>query len=166
MRAFLAVPLSGAAVDQVRRNLSGIPCLRVTPAENIHMTLVFFEDLKDHQMEDIIGKMKHFSVGHSVRMQLHGPECFPSDGQCRVIVLKDMFPQTSELYVRVTTEIARNPEHRSFQPHVTVARTTGKCSMNLKPVTMETEAATLVLFRSDLRPAGPVYSKLYEIQLM
>lgn len=166
MRAFLAVPLSGAAIDQVRRSLSGIPCLRVTPAENIHMTLVFFEDLKDHQMEDIVGKMKHFSVGHPVRMQLHGPECFPSDGQCRVIVLKDMFPQTSELYVRVTTEIARNPEHRRFQPHVTVARTTGKCSMNLKPVTVETEAATLVLFRSDLRPAGPVYSKLYEIQLM
>ena len=166
MRAFLAVPLGGTVVDQVRRNLSGVPCLRVTPAENIHLTFIFFDDLKDHQMEDIIGKMKRFRVGHPIRMKLYGPECFPSDGQCRVIVLKDMFPQTSELYVRVTKEIASNPEHRSFQPHVTVARTTGKCSMNLQPVMVEAEAASLVLFRSDLRPTGPLYSKLYEIQLM
>ena len=166
MRAFLAVPVSGAFVDQVRRSLSEVPCLRVTPAENIHLTFVFFEDLKDHQMGDIIGKMKRFRVGHPVRMQLHGPECFPSDGQCRVIVLKDLFLQTSELYASVTKEIVRNPERRRFQPHVTVARTTGKCSMNLQPVTVETEAASLVLFRSDLRPTGPLYSKLYEIQLM
>ncbi len=166
MRAFLAIPVTGPDIEKVRTELYRHSCLRVTGENSVHMTFIFFQDLNPEKLEEIEDKMRRFHVDSSVMLKLSGPECFPNRNKCRIVVMRDLLDDSARLYERIEREIIKNPENRAFLPHVTVARVKGNCDLQFQKRAMEIKAETLDLFQSELRPDGPVYSKLREIQLM
>jgi 2'-5' RNA ligase len=72
------------------------------------------------------------------------------------------------------TKIGFEPEARPFQPHLTVGRVRTSRGKNDLIAKMEKhreeefgsiEAEEIVLFRSELKPTGPIYTALRKLKL-
>ncbi len=71
-------------------------------------------------------------------------------------------------------KIGFEPEGRAFQPHLTLGRVsssrgreglTKRMEKYLEEEFGEAQVERVIVFKSDLRPAGPIYTPLREIKL-
>jgi len=185
IRSFLAFelppPIREALIDlfaKVRR--ISLDAKWVRP-EGIHLTVVFMGSVR----EDDIPVMAEFIGGvcssyGPFTMGLKGMGCFPNSRRPRVLWLG--VEGSLERMSRLRNEIQKGlvpfgirEEDRDFRPHLTLARFKtpfGKTG-ELEKLMTEHRGLTspacslneLVLFRSDLRPGGAVYTKLRSWQM-
>jgi 2'-5' RNA ligase len=141
--------------------------------ENLHLTLIFLGEVN----EDFLTKAKAQLTGAAKVIKpfdasLNGLGAFPSPRSPRVVWIgmdkgKD---ETIDLQSKVEKQlgtIGYKPEDRKFHPHLTIGRVKGVIKDAAK--IFETNYSSrnfpvnsIVLFKSTLRPEGPVYEKLQE----
>lgn len=181
IRSFLAFDLSvdikkkiETISDEIKK--SNLPVRWIKP-ENIHITLVFLGDVKENLIGDIKGKVENaVNKKISYKVWLEGLGVFPHVKRPRVIWvgLGGDIDRLSDLRDNIQSELSSLgfvPERRQFRPHLTIGRfkKETKGIFDVKKILERHYDITsdayclkeLILFKSDLRPNGAEYTKIY-----
>lgn len=187
IRAFLAIEIPRAIQLAIWQSTSPLrnelgPCLRWTPAENIHLTLKFLGDISPASVDELTQAVRA-SVDSipAFDIQVGGFGSFPNFKRARILWVGAQAPtELDALFQGVESACARvrfERETRAFSPHLTIARVKAdisaaernKISRLLEAATIDVLGAARVdsvhLFKSDLRPSGVVYTKLFSASL-
>ncbi len=190
-RLFVALELPEPARESLAAWQRGLtdPALRVVPAENLHITLVFlgWQAEKDFERiaEAALGTGAWMApVPRAPELELvREPVGRPSGKRPRLIAIEARSEGVERLQGQVESRLVEagfhRPERRPFWPHLTVARVKPERRGGRKPALVESPpgplpehtflrpipAVRLVLFRSQLRREGALYEPMAELEL-
>jgi len=180
VRAFLAIDLPdrlrggiGKIQDRMKPQVSGIRWVR---PEGIHLTLKFFGDISEGEIETLSRVIENRTVDVSpFPLRLGNPGAFPGIRRPRVLwigVDGDVaaLAKIQEEIERDLETVGFKREGRRYSPHLTLGRfrDPGKSSglesaLEINQNLNRAEsfmAEGLTLFKSDLKPGGAVYTAL------
>ena len=184
IRTFVACELPGevrSAIGQIQEVLRQHRLrLKWVRPENIHLTLQFLGDVSAQRIEAIAGGIEKAVQGHCpLMLSAKGVGAFPSLRRARVIWvgIGGQVEQLKQLQASVAgglTDVGFPKEKRAFKGHLTIARV--KHAIETRQLTealsahagFETAAFgvdQVAVMRSQLRPDGPVYTRLKTIKL-
>jgi 2'-5' RNA ligase len=183
MRIFVGIKLDDRVQKEIESFLKPFkkissPLRWVKPG-NVHLTLKFIGEVSDDQYSHIERRLSdtEFAAG-PIELKLSGCGKFGKGDSLNIFWIGvDPDPTLTEIYDRIETSLAKagiEKENRPFKPHLTVGR--NKKNVNFKSFfrLMEENNDRLVsqftvshfqVFKSQLRPEGPVYTVLKEIPL-
>jgi len=175
IRSFIAVDTSEQVKSELVRllnELKGRTALNVkwVKPEQMHLTLVFLGEVSPEFIEKAKAQLAIVAKGFKpFQCQLENLGAFPSVQKARVIWsgLKRGEMELKELQAEVASVMAKIgyvPEKRTFTPHLTLgrirepddARFIQGCSFTSSVLLVD----QLILFKSELQPTGPVYTKI------
>lgn len=184
IRAFLAIDLPaslrpGLAWVQEELKKSGAD-VRWVPVGNIHLTLKFFGNVPDAEIEPLALAAREVAAGQApFQLQVTAAGAFPSIKSPRVIWLGiggEVMPLT-QFYHRLEKAFAalgHLPEDRAFNPHLTLGRVKSPEGRHRLTKILEKLPALdgppfqvneIILFKSTLTPQGSTYTPLQVIPL-
>jgi 2'-5' RNA ligase len=176
VRAFVALELDARLREAIgelqaglRPRLAGI---RLVRPEGIHLTLRFLGDTSPAQVETLRPLLAAAAAAcPPAEARVGGLGTFPQQGSPRVLWLGLDVP-TGVLDLQKACERAARAagferEERPFRAHLTLGRWRDRAARpDLPPAGLgPTPLDTLVLFRSELRPDGAVYTALARFAL-
>jgi 2'-5' RNA ligase len=184
IRAFLAIELPDAlrpSLAQVQEELKRSRAeVRWVPVGNIHLTLKFFGNVPDEEIEALAQAARAAAAETApLQLQVTNAGAFPSPQAPRVVWLGlggDVIPLT-QLFYRLEKAFAALgylPEGRAFNPHLTLGRVKSPVNRErlarllakLPPLNWPPfEVKELILFQSVLSPQGSKYTPLEVIPL-
>ncbi len=185
MRLFIAVELSELVVDWIKTFRSPLQAvcarkgisLRWTSPDQWHITLQFLGECSEAKIPGLTSAIKDTAASaKSFRLSLGPLGTFggPRGGVLWLGVesgQQELHALSKDLQTRLAS-LGFVPEKRPFHGHVTLARArapmTPKMLENLpapQDPCPETVVKRLLLIRSELTPAGPIYSPEYEAPL-
>ena len=154
--------------------LKQVEGLRLTPTENLHVTMKFLGDVSAEQLDDVIaaGEMAVERIA-PFSLQVMGTVYLPNERHPNLLAAEfDKPTMLSLLHEQVETmftEIGMDRERRRFRPHMTLGRFKGKPRGALPRPDLPEDCGFLVrrivLMQSQLRPAGPIYTPLKRFDL-
>ena len=179
MRTFIAIELPQpiiAAMGNVQQTLKSFKLkIRWVRPENIHLTLKFLGDIPPEAIDPIKRTLSESVRGYSpISLTAKGSGAFPGIKNPRVVWM-GLSGQVSRLKALQETlaenleAIGYEKEKRPFKGHLTLGRTKGsvdptKLNAALNEVMSFGTEPFLVdrifLFKSDLKPTGPIYTKI------
>jgi len=187
LRAFIAVeiPLDirvdiEHATSNLRRDTGSL--IRWVAVENMHLTLKFLGDIPTANME-VLTQMIRAEADSFNCFDIHltGIGSFPNPKRPRVIYIGIQAPAELEAFQRqlesATRRLGYNSEERAFAPHLTIGRVRQnipqddqqKIRRALEASKIDSPGTAKVnsvhLYKSDLKPTGPVYTKLFSAHL-
>jgi 2'-5' RNA ligase len=185
IRSFIAIEISEVLRQRLREFLrelksTGADVKWVRP-EGIHLTLKFLGAVEQDVLERLslvlrpaVERLDPFEL------KAQGAGCFPSLRNPRVVWTgligeEDAVSRLQREIETITAGLGFPAEDRPFKPHLTLGRV--KSPKGKIPLIRMIEANShldlgsfraerVILFRSDLRPEGAVYTKLQEFFLM
>lgn len=179
MRTFIAIELPQhitAALGNIQETLKSSKLnIRWVRPENIHLTLKFLGDILPEAVDPISRALSESVRGYDpISLSAKGSGAFPGIKNPRVIWvgLSGQVPRLKTLQQTLAENLAAlgfEKEKRAFKGHLTLGRIKGsvdpvKLNAALNEVMdFETEpflADRIILFQSDLKPTGPVYTKI------
>ena len=184
IRAFLAIDVppdyrAGMAEVQEALKRSGADVRWVAPA-NIHLTLKFFGEIAEAQVEEITTAAAAIAAATpAFRLQAQSVGTFPNAKNPRVIwlglggqtdVLADLVQHLEDAFL----PLGFPAEKRRFTPHLTLGRvrsSRGREELQRQmanlvlPPFQEFKVTGMVLYQSTLRPSGAFYTPLRTIGL-
>jgi len=184
MRAFIAVRIPENILSSIRNVQEDLkkcrfPARWVRP-ENIHLTLKFFGNIDETDMESVVAAMKEYAGGAlPMKLSAKGIGVFPSISRPRVIWV-GLSGQASALLSfqagleKTLEKSGFKKEERSFKGHLTIGRFKDKVSgeklieaigKHKDFIAGDFEAGEMILYKSDLLPGGPVYTELFKAAL-
>ena len=148
--------------------------------EKIHLTLKFFGDIEESRIDPIFK-----SIEEPVRntlpfsLKVRGVGAFPNLKNPRVIWigLVDEREALTSLQKQIEAHLEKigfQPEDRPFRPHLTLGRMkssrgkvelVGRMERYREEEFGDFQVERVVLFKSDLRPSGPIHTPLREMKL-
>ncbi len=189
LRAFLASELPPSLQDAIQsatadlRTTLGSEVIRWIPAHNIHLTLKFLGDVSPSSL-DLIKQMLLAEAGQykAFDILIEGIGCYPSPRRPRILWVGMHAPATlASLQRGIDSAAARlgyESEEREFSPHLTIGRVRQNISstdlQKVRAALEQTRVGNLgsahvdavCLFKSDLQPAGSVYTRLFAAPLL
>ena len=143
----------------------------VKPA-NIHLTLKFLGGVEAGRLDRVRDAVERASGSTSpFQVTIGGAGCFPSPKSPRVlwVGLAEMPGELLKLHKQIEESLAREGfprEAKKFSPHLTIARLRApRNAAQLAEALIETgfepdsfEAREVIVMRSDLNPAGSIYT--------
>jgi 2'-5' RNA ligase len=184
IRSFLAIVIPIAVLNKIKEvqedlKSSGIDVRWVNPGK-IHLTLKFFGSIDESRIEPIVESIREPVLATPpFSLQVTGLGAFPHFKNPRVIWVglvdgKDvLIPFQKGLEARLDG-IGFPREDHPFQPHLTLGRAkssrgrdelVGKMEKYKEEEFGEFQAEELILFKSELTPSGPIYTRLRELRL-
>ncbi len=184
IRSFLAIELPEPIlrkIGEVQGDLSATHAeVRWTNPEKIHLTLKFFGNIEESRIDPIFK-----SIEEPIRntppfsLKVRGVGAFPHLKNPRVIWigLVDEKGTLTSLQKQIETyleKIGIQPEDRPFHPHLTLGRMkssrgkeelAGRMEKHREEDFGDFQVERVVLFKSDLKPSGPIYTLLRELRL-
>ena len=184
IRAFLAIDLpesylAGLTAVQDYLKKSGAD-VRWTKVSSIHLTLKFFGDISEDQVETITAAASAITgATPAFSLKGQGAGTFPSPKSPRVIWLglsgeTEILASLVQDLEQALAPLGFPPEKRKFTPHLTLGRvrsSQGREALGrfLQSVPLpdftDFQVEHLVLYRSTLRPQGALYTPLQKIAL-
>jgi len=179
IRTFIAIPLprqvtDNARVLQERLQDEGVRMRWVRPGA-MHLTLKFLGDVDKNRVPEI-EKALAATVGKTGPLALvaKGIGVFPGVKKARVFWMgiageTPRLLDTRKLLEGQLARVGYKPDRRRFSAHLTLGRAKGRLDPRLLVRCIETiggfeavpfTAGQLVLYKSDLRPDGAVYTAL------
>jgi 2'-5' RNA ligase len=186
IRAFIAIEPTAqirSALGDIQSKLQradlGAKVSWVKPG-GIHITLRFLGDVPSSQVEEIGSAMGRAAGGHSkFRIACGGVGVFPESGSPRVVWAGvtegvDSLSRLSRDINMQLSQLGFPPEDRAFKAHLTLGRVKSRLDRSrllslvekLETPPMKMVAEEVILFRSDLRPQGAIYTSLKRIALI
>ncbi|MBU0698426.1 MAG: RNA 2',3'-cyclic phosphodiesterase [Proteobacteria bacterium] len=185
IRTFIAIELPENIIDSIQRVQEGMRSygfnVRWVRPQNVHLTLKFLGDINAAETEKVGRAIFESTKGFApLVLAAKGLGTFPSIKRSRVIWIgvAGQFNELIGLQKTLDEKLAAigfTEEKRAFKGHLTLGRAKGSIDPKQLLEAMkefagfETEpfvANKVVLFKSELRPAGAVYSKLMEASLV
>jgi 2'-5' RNA ligase len=179
MRTFIAIELPQritAALENVQKTLKSSKLkIRWVQPENIHLTLKFLGDTPPEAVDPINRTLSESVRGYDpISLSAKGSGAFPGLKNPRVIWvgLSGQISQLKALQQTLEenlTSLGYEKEKRTFKGHLTLGRIKGavdpvKLNAALNEVMAFRTESFLVdrifLFQSDLKPTGPIYTKI------
>ena len=184
IRAFIAIALPATVQQSLGTLAKELQATRAAVSwvkpQNIHLTLKFLGDVTPEQISAIEAALTQAVAGTApLRLQPAGCGAFPTLKQMRVVwvgLQGDLAPLKS-LQQAVETALIPlgfEPEKRPFRAHLTLGRVKGRqgaralqdALLARQSFTAEAfDVAEVVLYRSELRPEGAKYTRIFEKQL-
>jgi 2'-5' RNA ligase len=188
LRTFIAVEIPHHMQETIQqkteplRKAIGSSIVRWTPPQNIHLTLKFLGEVSATSVE-ILTQMLRSQADSCPAFDIHisGLGSFPSLKLPRVLFIGIQAPAELEaLYRGVESETARlgyESDNRGFSPHLTLGRVKQNSSTSdqqkIRKALEEAKVDSLGiarvdsvhLYKSDLKPSGSVYTKLFSAPL-
>jgi 2'-5' RNA ligase len=188
IRSFIAIDLPKEVLEcledvsqQLQNKLGKIP-VRWIPATNIHLTLKFLGDVSESNIEMLTDILESTANGiKQFEFSVGGLGAYPKSHRPRVIWAGVEAPAELMTAQRnLESEMARigyAREKRPFKPHLTLGRVSRHASNNdirkiAELLTSQTigylgsaRVTAFHLYRSDLKPSGAVYTRIYSAQL-
>lgn len=184
IRSFIAIGLPEPVIAHIREVQSGLKARNLKMSwvrpENMHLTLKFLGNIKPSDVESIGREMAGAAKAYRpFSLSAKGLGVFPSIKRPRVVWaglrgdMAALIDMQKDLESRLE-KIGFPKENKPFRGHLTLARGKGKIdskslldSMNEighfeSPVFVADE---LVLYKSDLKPSGAVYTDLLKVEL-
>jgi 2'-5' RNA ligase len=180
IRSFLAFELPVEIREQIRviskeLKKTALP-VRWVKADNIHLTILFLGSVDENVIGDIEKKVNVVVKGFSAfKTKLNAVGAFPHWKRPRVIWvgLNGDIERLANLRDELQEELKDlgfMPEKRPFRPHLTLGRFKGPLDRNedmkwicdkYRDINSELyQLNELILYKSDLKPDGPVYTKM------
>jgi RNA 2',3'-cyclic 3'-phosphodiesterase len=184
IRTFLAIDLpesylAGLTAVQDYLKKSGAD-VRWTNVSSIHLTLKFFGDISEDQVETITAAASVITgATPAFSLKGQGAGTFPSPKSPRVIWLglagqTDILARLVQDLEQAFAPLGFPPENRKFTAHLTLGRvrsSQGREALGrfLQSVPLpdftDFQVEQLVLYRSTLRPQGALYTPLQKLAL-
>jgi len=188
LRAFIAVEIPSGIHQAIEKQSAPIQAalhasqVRWVPMKNIHLTLKFLGDVSPANLE-MLEQMLCAEVGQHPEFELEfgGLGAFPSPKRPRVIWIGIQAPAGLEALQHgieaATATLGYPVEQRPFSPHLTIGRvkqSTGSTDMQQIRTALEktkvgwlgsAQVTAVHLFKSDLKPTGAEYTKLFSAPL-
>jgi len=187
LRAFIAVeiPLEIRqtvcnATSDLQKRVGSL--VRWVPMENMHLTLKFLGDVSPSNV-DLLTEMLRAEADlfRCFEFKLSGLGSFPNLKRPRVIYIGIHAPAVLETLHRgidsASRKLGYDSEERGFSPHLTIGRVkqnvTSSEQQTIRRALEETKIDALGvaqvdsvhLYKSDLKPTGSVYTRLYSAPL-
>ncbi|UCD19981.1 MAG: RNA 2',3'-cyclic phosphodiesterase [candidate division WOR-3 bacterium] len=178
MRTFLAVeipeyvraPIHEFILAQAERELP----IKWVAFENLHITLKFLGEIDDKKKNAIMPAITDVCLTQCrFQLRLGGLGCFPTQRQPRVIWIG--VDEGDDVLCRIAADVQSRlwefgfTEEKRFHPHLTIGRVKKPCRVdNILQKSIGTDAFdvdSLVLFKSTLKPDGPIYEGLERFRL-
>ncbi|MCK9152492.1 RNA 2',3'-cyclic phosphodiesterase [Methanobacterium alcaliphilum] len=182
MRAFLAVDVDKTLLNKIgdiQNNLGAAEApVKFVEPQNLHLTLKFFGDINEEKLNEISNiisqKVENFNP---FDLLIEGVGVFPSLRYIRVIWLgtknidsfSDIQKELDDEFIKLGFD-----KERSYIPHLTIGRLKGSTNKEvlvekieeLSDVQIGKMAVNkLILKKSELTPAGPIYTDLMVFEL-
>jgi len=188
LRAFLASELPPDLQDTIRTATAGLrdmlrgDLIRWVPERNVHLTLKFLGDVSPSSLDLIKQMMLSEAAQYSAfDAQVEGLGCYPNARRPRVLWVGLRAPaELVSLQRGIEAAAARlgyESDEREFSPHLTI----GRVRQNASSTDLQSIRAALDgmhigwlgtarvdavhLFKSELRPEGSVYTRLFSAPL-
>jgi len=184
IRTFLAIELPRPLLLKIEEVLGDLRSsqadVRWVNPENLHLTIKFFGNIDESKIEPIVQSVDRLvQETPAILLRVKGMGAFPNLRNPRVIWLgfsegKESLNSFQKKLEREFKKIGFSPEERPFHPHLTLGRmrsSRGKEDLLRRMERYreeefgEIQAEKVILFKSDLRPSGPIYTPLREIRL-
>jgi RNA 2',3'-cyclic 3'-phosphodiesterase len=174
MRLFVAVyPPPGDAMGMLAL-LEGmdLPKHRVTPVEQVHMTLQFIGDRHERELDEVIESVERSAAGiGAFQLTPRAIVSLPERGSARLLAVETDAPAgLMEIQRRLAHRLA-DPTRRSrgsFLPHMTACRFADETRMPRlnRPVELGAfEVNEIRLIKSVLRPGGALHAPVHGVRL-
>ena len=187
LRAFIAVELPLEIRQTVCNTTSKLrgeigALVRWVPIENMHLTLKFLGDVSPSNVELLSQMLRaEMDLFNCFDLRLNGLGSFPNLKRPRVIYIGIQAPAALEALQRgiesASNRLGYGSEVRGFSPHLTI----GRVKQNVTATEQQTirralegtkidalgtaRVNSVELFKSDLKPTGSVYTRLYSARL-
>lgn len=187
LRAFIAIEIppeikKAIAAQIVSLKNSAGHAVRWVAPENIHLTLKFLGETSPSNVQPLSQALQAECEQHTpFEISVNGLGCFPNAHRPRVIWVGLSIPQElnrlQHKLEQATARLGYEAEDKPFSPHLTIGRVREQAtSAELKNINCEFEklhvgslgtftASSIHLFKSDLKPSGPVYTSLFNARL-
>lgn len=188
IRAFIALDLSDEILqhlDRVTQELQQrIPhqAVRWVPAQNIHLTLKFLGDVSEKNLAMVTSALKAEASAYApFTISVGGLGAFPKTATPRVIWVgveaPDVLVEMQRSLELQMERLGYEREDRRFTAHLTIGRVSRTASSQQVRLIGDAlgsyslgflgmvKIEALYLYRSDLRPDGAVYSRLFSAPL-
>ena len=190
LRAFIALEIPAKVQKNIHQATSNLrseigSLIRWVPAENMHLTLKFLGDISSANVQFLTQMIRVEADAHRCfDIHLTGLGAFPSPKRPRAIYIGIQAPVELETLQHAVESAANRLGYksdanggRSFSPHLTVGRVKKSISsadqQKIRRALDETKIDSLGtarvdsvnLYKSDLKPTGSVYTRLYSASL-
>ena len=184
MRLFIAIEVPETvkkelAVAQAKLKVTGVDA-SWTRAEGVHLTLKFLGEVPEGKISEIMNALTNAVGSHAgFRVNVAGTGAFPDQKNARVVWagMSGDVDTLAMLQVAVEEAMASlgfEREKRTFTPHLTIGRIRNipsrdrwlKAFDGIKDLTLPAfEVHAVSLMKSELKPAGAVYTEMGRVEL-
>ncbi len=187
LRTFIAIEIPPAIKQAIAAQTASLHqqsghAVRWVNAENIHLTLKFLGEVSSSNINLLTQTLQNECDQHPpFQVTVATLGSFPNPRRPRVIWIGlSAPPELGRLQHNIetaTTRLGYTSEEKSFTPHLTLGRVREQASaseiQSLRTLLEQTTVGQLGtftvsavhLFKSDLQPGGPVYSRLFSAPL-
>lgn len=184
IRSFLAIELPRTIqkkIEEIQEDLkSSRADVRWVSPEKIHLTLKFFGNIDESKIDPIVKSIEEpVRITQAFSLKVRGVGAFPHLKNPRVVWIglvegkETLVPFQKEIESKLE-KIGFEPEAREFRPHLTLGRVksgkgrdelTARIERYREEEVGDFQVKKVVLFKSDLKPSGPIYTPLKEMRL-
>ena len=184
IRSFLAIELPKPIlrkIEEVQGDLRSTHAdVRWVNPEKIHLTLKFFGNIEESRIDPIFTSIEGpIQNTPSFSLKVRGVGAFPHLKNPRVIWMglmdgnEVLISFQKQIEIRLE-KIGFQPEDRPFRPHLTLGRMrssrgreelVGRMERHKEAEFGDLKVERVILFKSDLKPSGPIYTPLREMKL-
>jgi 2'-5' RNA ligase len=188
LRSFIALEVPAGIQNALASTTASLrkalprPLVRWVEPNNVHLTLIFLGDVATVRLEQLADALRDEALAHKpFELSVSGLEAFPHARKARIIWIGLAAPPGLATLVRGVQSAAARlgfaQEERPFSPHLTIGRVGQHVSetdlQRIRAALEETSIGVigtfrvevLQVFKSELKPGGPVYTRLYALPL-
>ncbi len=172
MRVFVASEITRFdGLKELFQDIKRIPGSKPVNAPKLHLTFVFLGEVDPASIDLISSRIRPLDL-HRFTVKINGISAFPSPVSAGVLYLNlDESPEIRYNHRMLDAALTGfTKENRKFVPHITVSRFRDPANIQElekkhSGIKWREEIGSIFLYRSILRPEGPIYEPLEEYQL-
>lgn len=173
-RLFIAIPIPDEIKNKIIDSIKLPDNFRITGFQNLHITLLFLGETEESKIIEIT-KILNKSIKYykSFNLEISKYDQFPASGYPKIIFLtgengkNELFNIAND--IRSEFKKIGFYDNKSFKYHITVARQKYKNDEQFflpeLNNSLEFKIDKIILYKSDLRPNGPVYTPIWTGEL-